>query len=139
MKLLAVKILGLISTSLGLSSSFIEDAMGELYQNITISYYPSCPQPELTLGLQSHSDMGFITLLIQDNVAGLQVVKDGEWITVEPESHAILVILGDQTEVYFLIQFVVSLISPYNCLFIPLLLYFLFSFGLIVSQMHSYY
>ncbi|KAI3713806.1 hypothetical protein L1987_72392 [Smallanthus sonchifolius] len=99
MKLLAQKILGLISTSLGLSSSFIDDAMGELYQNITISYYPACPQPELTLGLQSHSDMGFITLLIQDNVAGLQVSKDGEWVTVDPVSHAILVILGDQTEI----------------------------------------
>ncbi|XP_076941133.1 jasmonate-induced oxygenase 4-like [Bidens hawaiensis] len=99
MKHLAQKILGLISTSLELPSSFIEDAMGELYQNITISYYPACPQPELTLGLQSHSDMGFITLLIQDNVAGLQVSKDGEWITVDPVSHAILVILGDQTEI----------------------------------------
>nr|XP_043606359.1 jasmonate-induced oxygenase 4 [Erigeron canadensis] len=99
MKLLAQKVLGLISTSLGLSFSFIEDAMGELYQNITISYYPKCPQPELTLGLQSHSDMGFITLLIQDNVAGLQVSKDGEWVTVEPLSQAILVILGDQTEI----------------------------------------
>ncbi|KVH95627.1 Non-heme dioxygenase N-terminal domain-containing protein [Cynara cardunculus var. scolymus] len=98
MKVLAEKLLGLISTSLGLSSSFIEEAMGELYQNITISYYPSCPQPELTLGLQSHSDMGFITLLIQDKVAGLQVSKDGEWVTVDPVSHAILVILGDQTE-----------------------------------------
>ncbi|XP_024995539.1 probable 2-oxoglutarate-dependent dioxygenase ANS [Cynara cardunculus var. scolymus] len=99
MKVLAEKLLGLISTSLGLSSSFIEEAMGELYQNITISYYPSCPQPELTLGLQSHSDMGFITLLIQDKVAGLQVSKDGEWVTVDPVSHAILVILGDQTEI----------------------------------------
>ncbi|KAI7757623.1 hypothetical protein M8C21_016514 [Ambrosia artemisiifolia] len=99
MKLLAQKVLGLISTSLGLSSSFIEDAMGELYQNITISYYPACPQPELTLGLQSHSDFGFITLLIQDNVAGLQVIKDGEWVTVDPVSDAVLVILGDQTEI----------------------------------------
>ncbi|GKE28897.1 probable 2-oxoglutarate-dependent dioxygenase ANS [Tanacetum coccineum] len=99
MKILAQKLLGLISTSLGLSSLFIEEAMGELYQNITISYYPSCPQPELTLGLQSHSDMGFITLLIQDDVAGLQVLKDDEWVTVDPVSRAILVILGDQTEI----------------------------------------
>ncbi|XP_071693872.1 jasmonate-induced oxygenase 4 [Rutidosis leptorrhynchoides] len=99
MKLLAQKILGLISTSLGLTSTFIEEAMGDLYQNITISYYPKCPQPELTLGLQSHSDMGFITLLIQDNVAGLQVLKDDDWVTVDPVSHAILVILGDQSEI----------------------------------------
>ncbi|XP_023750755.1 jasmonate-induced oxygenase 4 [Lactuca sativa] len=99
MKVLALKLLGLISTSLGLSSSFIEESMGEVYQNITVSYYPSCPQPELTLGLQSHSDMGFITLLIQENVAGLQVSKNDGWVTVNPVSHAIFVILGDQTEI----------------------------------------
>ncbi|MFS7964218.1 putative flavanone 3-dioxygenase [Helianthus anomalus] len=94
MKLLAQKVLGLISESLGLSSSFMEDAMGELYQNITISYYLACPE--------SHSDFGFITLLIQDNVGGLQVVKDVEWVTVDPVSHAVLVILGDQTKVLHL-------------------------------------
>lgn len=67
---LAKKLMGLISESLGLGSSLIADVSGELYQNITVSYYPRCPQPELTLGLQSHSDMGFITLLIQDDVGG---------------------------------------------------------------------
>ncbi|KAL8149606.1 hypothetical protein AgCh_006563 [Apium graveolens] len=96
---LAQKLLCLISESLGLPSSCIEEAVGEFYQNITVSYYPPCPQPELTLGLQSHSDMGSITLLIQDDVGGLQVLKDGEWVTVHPVSDAIVVILADQTEV----------------------------------------
>ncbi|KAL9241702.1 hypothetical protein vseg_015780 [Gypsophila vaccaria] len=99
MKMLAQKLLALISESLGLQSSSIENAVGEFYQNITISYYPACPQPELTLGLQSHSDFGAITLLIQDDVDGLEVLKDGEWVTVQPLSHAIVVILADQTEV----------------------------------------
>nr|BBP49687.1 leucoanthocyanidin dioxygenase 2 [Reaumuria trigyna] len=99
MKVLAQKLLALISESLGAPSSCIEEAVGEFYQNITISYYPSCPQPELTLGLQSHSDMGAITLLIQDDVGGLQVLKDGEWITVQPVSDAIVVLLADQTEI----------------------------------------
>lgn len=102
MKTLAQKLLGLISESLGLPSSCIEEAVGEFYQNITVSYYPPCPQPELTLGLQAHSDMGAITLLIQDNVGGLQVLKDGEWVTVHPISDAIVVILADQTEVLLL-------------------------------------
>lgn len=96
---LAKQLLGLISESLGLPTSCIEHAVGEFYQNITFSYYPPCPQPDLTLGLQAHSDMGAITLLIQDDVGGLQVLKDGEWITVEPLSDAIVVILADQTEV----------------------------------------
>uniref|UniRef100_A0A2N9HYN1 Fe2OG dioxygenase domain-containing protein n=1 Tax=Fagus sylvatica TaxID=28930 RepID=A0A2N9HYN1_FAGSY len=99
MNALAMKLLGLISESLGLRSSYIEDAVGEVYQNITISYYPPCPQPDLTLGLQSHSDMGAITLLIQDDVGGLEVLKDEQWITVHPLSDAILVILADQTEI----------------------------------------
>ncbi|XP_021728038.1 probable 2-oxoglutarate-dependent dioxygenase ANS [Chenopodium quinoa] len=99
MKLLAQKLMALISESLGLPSSCIEDAVGEFYQNITVSYYPSCPQPELTLGLQAHSDMGAVTLLIQDDVGGLEVFKDGEWVIVQPLSDAIVVILADQTEV----------------------------------------
>lgn len=99
LKLVAQKLLGLISESLGLPTSCIEDAVGEFYQNITISYYPACPQPHLTLGLQSHSDMGAITLLIQDHVGGLQIFKDSRWITVHPQSHAILVILADQMEI----------------------------------------
>ncbi|KAI4307745.1 hypothetical protein L6164_030898 [Bauhinia variegata] len=100
MNVLAQKLLALISESLGLRSSCIEEAVGDFYQNITISYYPPCPQPELTLGLQAHSDMGAITLLIQDDVGVLQVLKDGDkWITVHPLSDAILVLLADQTEV----------------------------------------
>ncbi|KAL9320187.1 hypothetical protein ACSQ67_012026 [Phaseolus vulgaris] len=89
----------------GLRASCIEDAVGEFYQNITISYYPPCPEPDLTLGLQSHSDMGAITLLIQDDVEGLQALKSGDgggdqWVTVEPLSDAVLVLLGDQTETF---------------------------------------
>ncbi|KAJ6728781.1 2-OXOGLUTARATE (2OG) AND FE(II)-DEPENDENT OXYGENASE SUPERFAMILY PROTEIN [Salix koriyanagi] len=99
LKIVAQKLLGLISESLGLPTSCIEDSVGEFYQNITISYYPACPQPHLTLGLQSHSDMGAITLLIQDHVGGLQIFKDSQWITVHPQSHAILVILADQMEI----------------------------------------
>ncbi|VVA93441.1 unnamed protein product [Arabis nemorensis] len=99
MKKLAQMLLGFISQSLGLPCSCIEEAVGEIYQNITVSYYPPCPQPELTLGLQSHSDMGAITLLIQDDVGGLQLFKDAQWLTVPPMSHAILVLLADQTEI----------------------------------------
>ncbi|KAJ8616629.1 hypothetical protein MRB53_036001 [Persea americana] len=99
MKVLAQKLLRIISEGLSLPCSFIEEAVGEVYQNITISYYPPCPQPELALGLQAHSDMGAITLLVQDEVEGLEVLKDGEWVTVQPLSDAIVVILADQTEI----------------------------------------
>lgn len=99
MKILAQTLLGMISESLDLPSKYIEEAVGEVYQNITISYYSPCPQPDLALGLQAHSDMGAITLLIQDDVGGLEVLKDGEWILAQPISDAIIVLLADQTEI----------------------------------------
>lgn len=99
MKVLAQRLLGMISRSLNLPPKYVEEAIGEVYQNITISYYSPCPQPDLALGLQAHSDMGAITLLIQDDVGGLEVLKDGEWVLVQPISDAIVVILADQTEV----------------------------------------
>ncbi|CAA6665728.1 unnamed protein product [Spirodela intermedia] len=79
MRELAQKLLRMASESLSLAPSFIEEAIGEVYQNITVSFYPPCPQPELALGLQSHSDMGAITLLIQDDVGGLEIITNGEY------------------------------------------------------------
>lgn len=97
---LARDFMGLVSESLGLPTRRMEDAIGEFYQNITISYYPPCPQPDLTLGLQAHSDIGVITLLVQDDVGGLEVLKDGQWVAVQPlADDAIIVLLADQTEV----------------------------------------
>ncbi|CAN0880287.1 Protein DMR6-LIKE OXYGENASE 2 [Linum grandiflorum] len=73
------KLLGLISESLGVASSCIKDVVGEFYQNITVSYYPPCPRPDLTLDLQSHSDFGALTLLIQDQVSGLEIITNGNY------------------------------------------------------------
>jgi isopenicillin N synthase-like dioxygenase len=95
-------LLCIISENLSLPPSYIQEAVGEVFQNITISYYSPCPQPDLALGLQSHSDMGAITLLIQDDVGGLEVLKDGMWIPVPALRDGILVILADQTEVMYL-------------------------------------
>lgn len=49
---LAQRLLGFISESLGLQTQYLVDAIGEPAQNIVINYYPPCPQPHLTLGLQ---------------------------------------------------------------------------------------
>lgn len=53
-------LLVVISESISLQSLYIQEVIGEPYQNITISYYLACPQLELALGLQAHSNMGAI-------------------------------------------------------------------------------
>ena len=97
---LAKKLMELISESLGLKPSYINESLGEeCVQTFIANYYPSCPQPELAMGLVKHSDPVTLTVLLQDMNAGLQVLKDGQWITVKPIEGALIVNLGDHMEV----------------------------------------
>jgi isopenicillin N synthase-like dioxygenase len=68
-------------------------------QMMTVNCYPACPQPELTLGMPPHSDYGFFTLVLQDEVEGLQVMHGGEWLTVDPVPGSFVVNVGDHFEV----------------------------------------
>ncbi|PHT85740.1 1-aminocyclopropane-1-carboxylate oxidase -like protein [Capsicum annuum] len=58
-------------------------------------YYPSCPQPELTMGTSKHSDGDFITVVLQDYVGGLQVLHQNQWVDVPPSPGALVVNIGD--------------------------------------------
>ncbi|KAL5202645.1 hypothetical protein ABZP36_013597 [Zizania latifolia] len=65
-----------------------------------VSHYPPCPRPDLITGLRAHTDAGGVILLFQDDrVGGLQVLKGGQWIDVQPLADAIVVNTGDQVEV----------------------------------------
>ncbi|KAL5792764.1 hypothetical protein ACOSP7_001358 [Xanthoceras sorbifolium] len=90
---LGSRILELISEGLKLSSGYFSGGLSRS-PTILINHYPRCPEPSLTLGLPRHRDPSVITIILQDDVQGLQVYKDGEWITVEPLPHAFVVNLG---------------------------------------------
>jgi len=78
----------------------IRELFGQGTQSTRINYYPPCPQPELVIGLNSHSDGGGLTILLQGNeVEGLQIKKDGLWIPVKPLPNAFIINLGDMLEV----------------------------------------
>lgn len=91
-----------MSINLELKEDYLQNAFGgdEMGACLRANFYPKCPQPELTLGLSSHSDPGAITILLPDpDVAGLQVRKGGKWITVKPFPNAFIVNVGDQIQV----------------------------------------
>ncbi|KAK2455321.1 protein DOWNY MILDEW RESISTANCE [Trifolium repens] len=97
-KELGSRILDLISEGLGLKCGYFDnDLTGSLI--ISINHYPPCPEPSLTLGLSKHKDPYLITILMQDGVSGLQVLKDGKWITVEPLPHAFVINIGHLLEI----------------------------------------
>ncbi|KAL2635334.1 hypothetical protein R1flu_006813 [Riccia fluitans] len=103
MDALVTTLLGVISESLGLPRDYIKNAVGgeNAEQKILLNYYPQCPQPDLTLGLRSHTDYGTITVLQQDEVGGLQAYKEDrdQWVTVEPIPGALVINLGDQIQI----------------------------------------
>ncbi|RZC49698.1 hypothetical protein C5167_018134 [Papaver somniferum] len=69
-------------------------------QAMRMNYYPPCPQPNLAIGLTSHSDFGGLTILLQINeVEGLQIKREGTWISVKPLPNAFVVNVGDILEI----------------------------------------
>lgn len=69
-------------------------------QMMVANFYPTCPEPDLTLGMHPHSDYGFLTLLLQDEVEGLQIQYQEKWVTVQPIPNAFVVNIGDHLEVH---------------------------------------
>lgn len=98
------RLMKIFSINLGLKEDQLQDAFGGSGEDIgvclRVNFYPKCPQPDLTLGLSSHSDPGGMTLLLPDpHVVGLQVQRNGKWVTVKPAPHAFIVNIGDQIQV----------------------------------------
>eukprot|EP00253_Pinus_taeda_P007236 PITA_07236 len=74
---LILRLLAAISEALGLDSSYLDRIFGKHTQLMDIMYYPPCPKPDITLGTPRHSDARGITVLMQGEVSGLQVVSNG--------------------------------------------------------------
>jgi salicylic acid 3-hydroxylase len=92
---------------LGLEEDYIKNVLGEQEQHMAVNYYPRCPEPELTYGLPAHTDPNALTILLQDQqVTGLQVLKEDKWIAVDPVPWAFTINIGDQLQVtfYFLVE-----------------------------------
>ena len=63
------------------------------------NYYPACPEPLKTIGLNAHTDFNLLTVLHQGEIGGLQIEKDGKWIAVRPRPGALAVNIGDTLQV----------------------------------------
>lgn len=98
-----VEVVGAAMEAMGIGGAedgVMEELTSAGSQMMTVNCYPACPQPDLTLGMPPHSDYGFLTLVLQDEVEGLQVMHDGEWLTVDPVPGSFVVNVGDHFEIY---------------------------------------
>lgn len=89
---------GLLALSLGLEENYFEVGYDEAVIITRMLHYP--PQSEEIinnqLGCGAHTDWGLLTLLLQDEVGGLEVRNsEGEWIRAPHIPDTFIVNLGD--------------------------------------------
>jgi isopenicillin N synthase-like dioxygenase len=56
--------------------------------------------PVADLGVHHHTDAGALTVLLQDDVGGLQVFRDGYWHNIPPVAGAFVINTGDMMQVW---------------------------------------
>lgn len=88
----------MLSEALGLDPDHLKgmDCAEGLY--IVGHYYPPCPEPDLTLGLSSHTDSGFLGVVLQDQLGGLQVLHEDVWVDVPFFPGSLIVNIGDMLQ-----------------------------------------
>ncbi|NKB61794.1 MAG: isopenicillin N synthase family oxygenase [Gammaproteobacteria bacterium] len=95
MSTVARRILSLMSMSLGLDSDQIHHSFGEIPgPYLKLIRYPSTPSGSQGVGI--HKDSGYLTLLLQDNIGGLEAQAcDGKWYGIRPREGAFVVNVGE--------------------------------------------
>ncbi|KMS95343.1 hypothetical protein BVRB_009140 [Beta vulgaris subsp. vulgaris] len=90
-----------MSRALKIDTKVLRRVFGdEGLQSFRMNYYPPCKQPDKVMGLTAHSDAVSLTILLQYNdVIGLQIKKDGKWVSVKPLLKAFVVNIGDILEI----------------------------------------
>lgn len=95
------KLLEILLKNLGVTQdhdSIIEAFTGQ--NMVNMNYYPAaCPNPELTVAMGRHLDLGTIIVLLQDGIGGLYVKAEEEWIEIPPIPGAIVINVGDALQV----------------------------------------
>lgn len=88
-----------MAKSLNLDENCFLEQFGERSQlQSRFNYYLPCKMSKHVLGLKPHSDGTGYTIIMQD-AEGLQIQKDGKWLNVSKNPHALIVLMGDQMQV----------------------------------------
>ncbi len=95
---LANELLELFSIGLGLDPGHLRSVFGERpHSLVKVIHYP--PTPPGGAGVNPHHDAGFLTLLMQHEIGGLQVLNPSDqWIDVAPTPGALVVNIGEMLQ-----------------------------------------
>lgn len=99
MSKLAKLLSGILAENLGHPREVFQDICHESNCFLRLNRYPACPISPKTFGLVPHTDSDFLTILYQDEVGGLQLMKDSKWVAVKPNQDVLIINIGDLFQV----------------------------------------
>lgn len=92
----------MLSLGLGVDEGKLEQEVGglsDLLLQMKINYYPRCPQPDLAVGVEAHTDVSALSFILHNMVPGLQVYYEGNWVTARCVPDSIIMHVGDVVEI----------------------------------------
>ncbi|XP_020554115.1 gibberellin 2-beta-dioxygenase 8 [Sesamum indicum] len=92
---LAQMLADILAEEMGNKTCFFKETCLPTTCYLLLNRYPPCPLYPQMSGITPHTDSDFLTILHQDNIGGLQLVKDGRWIAVKPNPQALIINIGD--------------------------------------------
>lgn len=85
-----------MAEALQLEADFFSRCFTDHVTVLRMIHYPPRPSIEHDNGAGAHTDYGCVTLLLQDDIGGLEVKhRNGEWVQATPMEGALVVNIGD--------------------------------------------
>ncbi|MBT7953012.1 MAG: isopenicillin N synthase family oxygenase, partial [Gammaproteobacteria bacterium] len=96
MEVLGMRMLPLFATALDLNTDYFSPFFSRPLTSLRLAHYPPMHHEEDQYGLSPHTDSGFMTLLPQSKVSGLQIRPEGSgWISPPDIPGSLIVNSGD--------------------------------------------
>ncbi|KAJ8769814.1 hypothetical protein K2173_007674 [Erythroxylum novogranatense] len=95
---LASTVFEVMAKNLNLNPQHSKSYLSESTGFVRVYRYPQCSMARESWGMDVHTDSSVISILFQDQVGGLELLKDDKWLKVKPIPHTLILNLGDMMQ-----------------------------------------
>jgi isopenicillin N synthase-like dioxygenase len=96
---LADRLLGAFARGLGLADDYFQPFFRKPLTQLRLLHYPPQPPDSEAQGVETHTDTGAFTILLQDQIGGLEVRnRSGRWLAATPIAGSLVINIADMMQ-----------------------------------------